>query len=136
MLRGMPEPTDYAMRLMAAMGVPVGKSRDDRKEQNRRAKELAAVLGVDPNAVTKVLRGGTKQMSAENSSKAARHLKVDPDWLATGEGSMHSSKAWPFGAAITPAQFFALDIESVQPAIDVLVAAVDRQRRKPRVSNG
>lgn len=46
--------------------------------------ELAKELGVSYQAVRKVLTGGTKSMNAKNNTKAARFLKVDADWLATG----------------------------------------------------
>lgn len=46
--------------------------------------ELAKELGVSYQAVKKVLTGGTKSLSAKNNAKAARFLKVDADWLATG----------------------------------------------------
>ncbi len=47
---------------------------------------LAAALEISPQAVGMVLTGKSKAFSADNSAKAARFLKVDHFWLATGEG--------------------------------------------------
>ena len=49
---------------------------------------LAAELGVSYVAVKKVLDGLTRAFTAENNSRAATFLGVNPDWLATGEGEM------------------------------------------------
>ena len=49
---------------------------------------LAQELGVSYVAVKKVLDGLTKAFTAENNSRAASFLEVNPDWLATGEGEM------------------------------------------------
>ena len=39
--------------------------------------------------------------SPENNAKAARFLRVDAEWLATGEGQMTSERVWPF-SILTP----------------------------------
>ncbi len=44
--------------------------------------------GISKSAVHQVLRGETKAHTAENCVRAARFLKVDPFWLATGQGAM------------------------------------------------
>lgn len=49
---------------------------------------LAQELGITYVAVKKVLDGQTKAFTAENNSRAASFLGVNPDWLATGEGEM------------------------------------------------
>lgn len=49
---------------------------------------LAVELGVSYVAVKKVLDGLTRAFTAENNSRAAAFLGVNPDWLATGEGEM------------------------------------------------
>lgn len=49
-------------------------------------RELAAELGISVQAVGQVISGKTKAMTAENTAKAARFLKISPLWLATGEG--------------------------------------------------
>jgi hypothetical protein len=51
---------------------------------------FAKHLGVSYQAVKKLVDpdGGSNTLSAENNSRAARHLGVSPDWLATGEGEM------------------------------------------------
>ena len=48
--------------------------------------ELARHLGVSSQAVGQVITGSTKSLTAENSARAARFLRVDHHWLATGEG--------------------------------------------------
>jgi transcriptional regulator with XRE-family HTH domain len=65
---------------------------------------LAADLGVSVQAVGQVITGGrngTQTFTASNNVKAARFLRVDPLWLATGEGDMVSANVWPF-ALLTP----------------------------------
>jgi hypothetical protein len=44
---------------------------------------LARKIGVTPQAVGQVLKTGS--FSATNNAQAARVLRVDPDWLATGK---------------------------------------------------
>lgn len=48
--------------------------------------KLAEALDVSVQAVGMVLSGKTRALTAENSAKAARFLKVDHYWLATGLG--------------------------------------------------
>lgn len=48
--------------------------------------ELADAIGVKKATVNQVLSGKTNCLNAPNSALAARLLKVDHDWLATGEG--------------------------------------------------
>lgn len=47
---------------------------------------LAASLDVSYQAVKKVLDGSTRAFTAANNARAAAVLKVNPNWLATGEG--------------------------------------------------
>jgi transcriptional regulator with XRE-family HTH domain len=48
---------------------------------------LAKALGISVQAISQVINGITKAMTAENTLRAARHLRVSAWWLATGEGS-------------------------------------------------
>lgn len=48
--------------------------------------KLAKAVGCSVQAVGQVLTGSTNAFTAERSAKAARFLKVDHYWLATGEG--------------------------------------------------
>ena len=78
-------PTPYGQRLRQALllaGYGVG---DDELREGAAAK-LAKALGISGAAVGMVLSGQTKQFTPENSARAARFLKVDHFWLATGEG--------------------------------------------------
>jgi len=54
----------------------------------RSRKELCSAVGVTLQALGQVLSGKTKALTSENSAKAARFLRVDHYWLATGEGQM------------------------------------------------
>ena len=47
---------------------------------------LADALGVTRQAIEKLLKGGSKEMSAGNNARAAQLLNVDATWLALGEG--------------------------------------------------
>lgn len=47
---------------------------------------LADAISATPQAISQVLKGETKALTAENNARAARFLKVDAYWLATGEG--------------------------------------------------
>ena len=53
---------------------------------------LARACGVKPPSVTDWLSGRTKTLEGKNLLSAAAFLKVSPDWLATGKGSMQSAK--------------------------------------------
>lgn len=121
------ELSTYAERLALAMG-------GDPQPSSEAVHALADRLDLTYQAVKKVLKGdvpgGSKAFTAENNSFAAAALSVDPDWLATGRGEMRSQRVWPFGSAITPAEFFSLDLADVQPAIDVLRAAIARGASK------
>lgn len=48
--------------------------------------KLAKACGISVQAVGQVLLGKSKAFSADSSARAARFLRVDPYWLATGEG--------------------------------------------------
>lgn len=48
--------------------------------------KLATAIGVSVQAVGQVIKGVTKALTADNSARAARFLRVDHFWLATGEG--------------------------------------------------
>lgn len=67
----------YGERLAAALRSS-GKSR----------LALSDAVGVSVQAIGSVVNGYTKAMTAENNAKAAAFLGCDPNWLATGKGSM------------------------------------------------
>jgi transcriptional regulator with XRE-family HTH domain len=48
--------------------------------------QVARAIGTSPQAIAQVLKGETKALTAENTAKAAKFLKVDWFWLATGQG--------------------------------------------------
>ena len=53
--------------------------------------DFARAMGLTYQAVSKVLKGTTKSLTAANNDKAAKLLGVDPGWLATGEGNASTS---------------------------------------------
>lgn len=63
--------------------------------------KVAAALEISVQAVGQVLNGQSKAFTADKSAKAARFLKVDHYWLATGEGEPRpeglSEEAQEFG---------------------------------------
>jgi SOS-response transcriptional repressor LexA len=79
---------EYSERLRSALGA-----------RGVSVSQLAAGMGVSYQAVKRVLDGLSKAFSAANNTKAAAFLRVSPDWLATGAGSMDVS----FDANVRPA---------------------------------
>lgn len=76
---------------------------------NRDRQDLADVLAVSVQAIGQVISGKTRALTAANSERAARFLRVDPYWLATGEGSPNWEAgfgpiAWPF-SVVSPEQW-------------------------------
>lgn len=65
----------YGERLAEAMELA-------RVDRARLAKELSVTV----QAIGQVLLGKTNSLTADKSAKAARFLRVDHYWLATGEG--------------------------------------------------
>ena len=68
---------DFATRLRDALTL-----------RNVSTKQLADALGVSSQAVTQVLSGSSKALTAANAARAAQFLSVSFFWLATGEGAM------------------------------------------------
>lgn len=75
---------EYGERLAAAL-----------KVSNITVSELATGMGVSYQAVKRVIDGMSKAFSAANNAKAAAFLKINPDWLATGQGSMRAVTPLP-----------------------------------------
>lgn len=50
--------------------------------------DLARAVGVKPPSVSDWLSGKSKKMEGENLLRAAKHLGVNPHWLASGTGDM------------------------------------------------
>lgn len=69
---------DYASRLKTALG----------GDSPALIKGLANELGLTYNAVKKVITGGSNYFTVPNHYKAARYLKVRPEWLGLGEEPM------------------------------------------------
>jgi transcriptional regulator with XRE-family HTH domain len=69
------------------------------KRANASRTQLVQALGVSSQAISQVLAGDTRALTAENTAKAARFLQVDWYWLATGEGSPEPVH-WPFSTEL------------------------------------
>ena len=96
---------EYGERLEAAL-----------KARNTTISQLASGMGVSYQAVKRVIDGLSKAFSAANNTKAAAFLRISPDWLATGQGSMEmgfdaNAKPVPLGMRPYPV------ISSVQAGI-------------------
>lgn len=114
--------TTYVERLAEALGVPADK--DLWKEPDKgKAKALATALKVTPQAIEKFFRDSSKAMSAANNSRAAKHLRVDSDWLATGEGDKVTPRVWPYTEQATSlALRFDQEVpEALKPAIHAVI---------------
>jgi len=61
---------------------------------------MAKALDVSYQAIKKVLLGTSKMLRADNNVRAAQFLRVDSEWLATGQGSPAGGKSWPFTAEV------------------------------------
>lgn len=77
--------TSYGERLAQAMELANLRGPDARTK-------LAKAVGVSVQAIGQLLNGKSKNFSAESSARAARFLKVDSYWLATGDGEPRSAK--------------------------------------------
>lgn len=87
---------EYGERLEAAL-----------KARNTTISQLASGMGVSYQAVKRVIDGLSKAFSAANNTKAAAFLRISPDWLATGQGSMEmgfdaNAKPVPLGMRSYP----------------------------------
>lgn len=115
----------FKARFRLALGLKDGESLSP-----KRAQALANVAGTSDTAIRAAAnpKGKTKSQSAKVNALLARELRVDPDWLALGIGEMHSERIWPFGLEVTPEDFFLLEQTDIQPALDVLKAAITRKK--------
>ena len=87
-------------------------------------KVLALHLGVSPQAIGMVITGGGKaerKLSPDNTRKAAKLLKVDSEWLATGENPQATEHH-------APAELASLSHEAIDLAVffDMLTDKIDR----------
>lgn len=83
----MAEPSPYGQRLKQALLLAGYRHKNAPTELGIDARaKLAAALGISVQAVGGVLNGSQKAFAPDNSARAARFLKVDHFWLATGEG--------------------------------------------------
>jgi phage repressor protein C with HTH and peptisase S24 domain len=72
--------------------------------------DLARAVGVKPPSVSDWLSGKSKTMEGENLVRAAKFLKVNPTWLASGTGDIQQVPA---------TQFKQLDIEAFKKKYNI-----------------
>ncbi|WP_227459281.1 helix-turn-helix domain-containing protein [Cupriavidus pauculus] len=108
----MKKPTTFSERLEEALRIG-GKDRQ----------QLADALGITIQAVSQILLGKTKAMTAENCVRAARLTGVDSFWLATGSGEATnpgaSAQQWPFRATLEEYERLA---EDQKKSLDIVVS--------------
>lgn len=104
---------DYQARLQWAMA-----------EAKETISTLHPKLGISYQAMKKVVTGGTKRLASHNHTEAARLLKVDPRWLATGEGTPHANAAWPLSHELL-AELRKADANALRRAENAARAALD-----------
>ncbi len=110
-----PTMVDYKDRLAEAM-----------KAAGKTTSVLAGELGVTYQAVDKVLKGNTKELTASNNSKAAMLLNVNTDWLATGKGPRNRNEAEETRAAEKPAGY--LSPSEVAELVSLYAVCDDKAR--------
>lgn len=101
-------------------------------------KALGSALEISEQAVGMVVRGDSGAFNVENSAKAARFLRIDHHWLATGEGEARPKSGWPF-LSFGPAEYFELDDVLRQEVEDRLLGAIvrthatkERRQKRPK----
>lgn len=88
--------------------------------------QLADALGISVQAVSQVIVGKTKALTAENAARASLHLGVDMLWLCTGEGESTASVVegknqarWPF---LVPREVIDLLTDDQLHSLDAVMA--------------
>ncbi len=101
----------------------------------RERQELADGINVSVQAIGQVIAGKTKALTAENTALAARFLKVDQFWLATGIGSYKVSAGgkWPFSVSLE--SFLELPLEEQQQIAEYLEFRVNKWHQQNAVKS-
>jgi transcriptional regulator with XRE-family HTH domain len=90
--------------------------------------QLAQAIGISPGAVSQLERGEVHSMAYPHLRAAARFLRCDMDWLATGEGSRKHRA--PITQLSAEAILLADQIDRLDPQQREIVAAMIQQFRK------
>ncbi len=104
--------------------------------------QLAEALSISVQAIGQVLSGKTKALNAENTAKAARYLRVDPYWLATGEGGISTpsclNAGWPFSIPYESYELLPKDKKNLlnEKVVSFIEGALPIAHPSKRVSNG
>lgn len=97
--------------------------------------QLAKELDVSYQAVSKVVAGTSKSLTAENTAKAAAFLNVSTDWLAAGiepkaRGSTQEKRdesGSPAWEAVCRSSVDLIDSEKAREIVRLFIAAVDQR---------
>ena len=94
-------------------------------ESSKDVRWLAEQTGVSYQAMKKVIAGTTNMLAADNNVRAAKALRVNSEWLATGELGAHGADAAEIaaiyhaandqGRAVLRATAHALIVEGKRP---------------------
>jgi transcriptional regulator with XRE-family HTH domain len=119
---------EFGDRLVRAMSI-AHESRDG----------LSKALGISVQAISQVINGTTRAMTAENTLRAARHLRVSAWWLATGEGSPQGARS--LAESLTDeAISYAVEYDAMTPTEKeqfkmLLAVAIEGRRHLGGISN-
>lgn len=113
---------------LVTLGMTYGKRLDKALEAaDKTRKELACALACTPQSIGMVITGAGKSerfLSVQNHAEAARFLRVDSYWLATGKGTMKAS-ANELQKALS---LLSADAVEIATYFDMLKNADDRTR--------
>lgn len=104
---------DYEYLTMMVMDGIGKRLKDCRNELGLNQAEFAKALGVTPGAISNLETGQSQTMSAHHVFAAAKILKVDPEWLATGKGDKLGEK--PCLRSSLESQMLARQIDMLTP---------------------
>lgn len=98
----------------------------------RERKELCAAIDITLQALGQVISGKTKALTAANSARAARFLKVDHFWLATGEGEPRPKieNAPPQIPGFSAQDWALLPEPDKQEVVTLLAGKIERFKKK------
>jgi len=74
------------------MNTLADRIKSERKAQKLSQEKLGEFVGVSKSSVCQWESGLTKQLVGENLLRAAKALKVNPDWLSTGKGEKYPTQ--------------------------------------------
>lgn len=109
-----------------------------RKQRGLTQKKLAKLCSISQSTIASYENGS--RLHARNFIELAQALHVNPNWLRTGEGTMHShihetsniyGNNWPF-STISPIDLFNLPTEKLQLIENVVQTMIKSWDQKPK----